>query len=135
MEKLTYINSLGESVILSNRPPFLLSGIDGLGDVEADVQTQKSPYQDGSTHVDSLLKERFINLQVSIVGKTKEHVSELREQLSRVFNPKLRGIVIYENGRVKRQIVASSEHVPKFPFGERKGRTQVSLVNLICLNP
>lgn len=135
MQKLTYTNSLGESVELSNRPPFLLSKIDGLGDVEADVQRQKSPYQDGSTYVDSLLQERFISLQVSIIGTSREDVSALREQLARVFNPKLAGLLVYENGRVKRQIYAYSEHVPKYPSGERVGKTQVSLINLVCPNP
>lgn len=135
MQKLIYTNSLGESVELSNRPPFVLSKPDGLGDVEANVQRQKSPYQDGTTYVDSLLKERFISFQVSIIGKSREDVSALREQLARVFNPKLAGLIVYDNGRVRRHIQAYSEHVPKYPSGERKGRTQVSLISLVCPNP
>ena len=118
MQKLIYTNSLGESVELSNRPPFLLSSIDGLGDVDADTQRQKSPYQDGSTYVDTLLQERFISLQVSIIGKSREDVSALREQLARVFNPKLAGLITYDNGRVRRQIYAYSEHIPKYPSAE-----------------
>lgn len=135
MQKLIYTNSLGESVELSHRPPFLLTSIDGLGDVDANIQMQKSPYQDGSTYVDSLLQERFISLQVSIIGKSKENVSALRERLGRVFNPKLAGLIIYDNGRVRRQIYAYSEHVPKYPSGERIGRTQVCSINLVCPNP
>lgn len=134
MQKLTYINSRGESIVFSHRPPFLLSKIEGLGDVDADVQRQKSPFQDGSTHVDTLLQERFLSLEISILGKDREDISAKRELLSRVLNPKLRGKVIYENGRVTREVEAFSEHVPKFP-NERGIRYQISLVSLICPNP
>lgn len=134
MQKLTYINSQGESIVFSHRPPFLLSKIEGLGDVDAEVQRQKSPFQDGSTHIDTLLNERFLPLEISILGKGREDISAKREQLSRVLNPKLEGMLIYENGRVVREIKAYSEHVPKFPT-DRGQNYQISLVSLICPTP
>lgn len=135
MQRITYTNSHGESIVLSHRSPFLLSKIDGLGDVEANVQMQKSPYQDGSTHVDTLLEPRFISMQVSIVGRSREDVSAYREQLARVFNPKLSGVILYENGRVSREIKAVPEHVPKYPSDDRGLTYQIALVNLVCPNP
>lgn len=135
MQKITYTNSRGDSIVLSHRAPFLLSKIDGLGDVEANVQMQKSPFQDGSTHVDTLLEPRYLSLQVSIVGKGREDVSAKREQLARVFNPKLSGTIVYENGRVSREIKAVPEHVPKYPSDDRGLTYQISLVNLVCPNP
>ena len=135
MQKITYTNSRGDSIVLSHRAPFLLSKIDGLGDVDANVQMQKSPFQDGSTHVDTLLEPRFLSMQVSIVGKGREDVSAKREELARVFNPKLSGVVLFENGRVSREIKAVPEHVPKYPSDDRGLTYQIALVNLVCPNP
>nr|WP_309099066.1 phage tail family protein [Fredinandcohnia onubensis] len=134
MQKITYINSNGDSIEFSHQPPFILSSIEGLGDVEADVQTQKSPKQDGSTHIATELSERYINMEISILGNGGEDISEKRSFLSRVLNPKLNGVLIYENGRIKREIKCASEHVPKFPKS-RSRTSQISLVNLICPNP
>ncbi|MET3658171.1 phage tail family protein [Sporosarcina psychrophila] len=135
MQKITYTNSRGDSIVLSHRAPFLLSKIDGLGDVDATVQMQKSPFQDGSTHVDTLLEPRFLSLQVSIIGRGREDVSAKREELARVFNPKLSGVILFENGRVSREIKAHPEHVPKYPSDDRGLTYQIALVNLVCPNP
>src|SRR5690625_3537331 len=101
MPKLTYINSRGESVTFSNRPPFILSNIEGLGDVDADVQTQKSPFQDGETHIDTTLEPRYIDMEISIVGKG---VDEYRRKLSTIMTPKLTGVLKYEDNNVVRTI-------------------------------
>lgn len=135
MRKLRYTNSRGETIEFSSRAPFILSGVDGLGDVVADVQRQKSPFQDGTTHIDSLLQERFVSLQVIIFGDNEEDISLKREQLGRVFNPKLTGRLVFENNRVMREIQAVPEHVPKFPSSDRGMSYQISLINLICPNP
>lgn len=134
MQKLRYTNSQGESIEFSNRPPFLLSKIEGLGDVGVEVQLQKSPFQDGSTHIDSLLQERFIALEICILGNSREDISIKRELLSGVLNPKLKGMLVYDNGRITRSIEAICEHVPKFLMD--KGNTyQICLINLICPSP
>lgn len=134
-EKLTITNSNGDSVVLSHRPPFLLSKIDGLGDVDAEVQMSSAPFQDGSTHIDTLLEPRFVEMQVSILSDSRGGVSAMREQLARVFNPKLSLLILFENDRVARQIKAVSEHVPKFPSDNRGSRFQIALVNLVCPTP
>lgn len=134
-EKLTITNSNGDSVVLSHRPPFLLSKIDGLGDVDAQVQMSRAPFQDGSTHIDTLLEPRYISMQISILSDGREGVSAMRERLARVLNPKLPLSLVYENGRVVRQIKAHSEHVPKYPSDSRGMRHQIALVNLICPSP
>src|SRR5690625_3793997 len=119
MQKVTYTNSNGESIVFSHHPPFILSKIEGLGDVEAEVQSQKSPYQDGETHIDTYLEPRFIEMEVSIVG---ENIEKHRRKLSRIMNPKLNGTLIYENGSVVREIKGINEHVPKFPSGDERNR-------------
>lgn len=124
---------MGEVVVFSNLPPFILSKIEGLGDVEADIQSQKSPYQDGETHIDTLLEPRFIEMEISVVG---ENIEENRRYLAKVMNPKLSGVLQYENNSIIRVINGVSEHVPKFPSGDDRNQVyQLALVNIKCPNP
>lgn len=137
MEKLTFINSRGESIVFDG-PPFYLVSVNGLGDVSATVQRQKAPYQDGSTRIGSTLEERVIPIEFLIVGENYAEVSEFRIKMARVLNPNLdEGILRYENGHVVREIKASAESVPFFPdgSGNRINEMQKGLVTLVASNP
>ena len=117
---------------------FLLANINGLGDVEANIQMQQAPYHDGATFVDSTLETRIITFEVMIVGKDDTDVSHKRSQLARIFNPKLgEGIIEYRYGDVVRIIDAVAESIPKFGagFANRGFRHQKSLIDLVCPNP
>lgn len=87
MRRLTYENQLGESIefYLS---PFLIESLEGIGEVETNFQEQSSPYQDGSTHIDSLLSPRFIDLEGAITKLNLKQIRELRRSMIRVCNPK-----------------------------------------------
>jgi Phage tail protein len=137
MQRIIYTNARGQSVELKSSAPFLLQSIDGLGDVDADIQTQKAPFQDGSTYIDSVLQERPISLEVVILAD-KSTLLEKRQYLASVFNPKLgKGVLRYENGETIREIEAVPEGVPVFPSGrENRGPIfQKAIVNLLCPNP
>ena len=130
MQKVTFINAVGEEIELY-RSPFFLAKIEGLGDVEADIQTQKAPGQDGSTYLNTILEERYIPIEVEIIKDF--HVN--RQTISRVFNPKLGpGTLIYENDKFIRRIQAVPEHVPKFN-DPRPRLTQNVVIDLVCHNP
>jgi hypothetical protein len=138
MKRIIFTNARGQSVELKSSAPFLLQSIDGLGDVDADVQTQKAPFQDGSTYIDSVLQERAISLEVVILSKDKPTLLQQRQFLASVFNPKLgKGVLRYENGETIREIEAVPDGVPVFPSGrENRGPFfQKALVNLLCPNP
>jgi phage-related protein len=136
MQKLTFTNERGQTVELGGAP-FILSKIDGLGDVDATLQLQKAPSQHGSTYTGSVLSERTISLEVTITGFDREDISVKRELLSSVFNPTIKGLVKFENGRVTRWIEAVSEHVPIFPSGieNRTYHFQKSMISLMCPSP
>ncbi len=130
MQKVTFINAKGESVELY-QSPFFLNNIEGLGDVDAEIYTQRSPEQDGSTPVYTTLEERAIPIEVVILKDLREN----RRKLSRIFNPKMGpGTLFYENGQVRWKIQAQSEHVPIFP-DHRPRNTQMATIDLICHNP
>lgn len=135
---LTFTNSRGESITFRDDSSFIISQITGLGDVDADVQMQRSPYQDGTTYIDSNLQPRPISFTVTILGDGDTDISYKRTQLARIFNPKLGvGTFEYKYGGVIRLIKAVAEHIPHFPTNEenRSSFHQVALVNLICPNP
>lgn len=138
MQKVIYTNSLGQSVSLANRPPYLLSSISGTGAPGVDIQLQKAPYQDGQTFVDALLEERVINLEVAIKETSKLALYQRRREISRIFNPKLGpGVLRYEYDGGALDISAVAESPPAFPIGRdaRGPNFQRALITLMCPNP
>jgi hypothetical protein len=130
MQRVTFTNSRGDSIELY-QSPFFLNKIEGLGDVNADVQKQKAPGQDGSTYIDALFEERHIPIEVVIL----EDLLTNRQFISKVFNPKLgEGTLTYENDMFTRSISAVPEHVPTFE-DVRPRKTQMVVIDLICPNP
>jgi Phage tail protein len=138
MQRIIFTNSRGQSVELKSSAPFLLQSIDGLGDVDADIQTQKAPFQDGSTYIDSVLQERAISLEIAILAADKSTLLQQRQYLASIFNPKLGpGKLRYENGENIREIEAVADGVPVFPSGQdnRGPIFQKAMVNLLCPEP
>lgn len=133
-EKVTFINARGQSIDLSNRRPFLLQSVDGKGNITATVQTQKAPYQDGATFIDSELEIRPMALNVNIHSSTSEELEELKQLLTTVFNPKLGpGKLIYSKGFTTREIKATVESIVQPVGKENNGmRYQRAVVNLLC---
>jgi len=135
--KIIFTNSRGDSVTLDSKP-FKLLWIDGTGGTFADVQTQKAPYQDGQTYIDSLFEQRYLELELAIFGSSREEVFQLRRQLNNIFNPKLGpGILRYEYPGGVREIEAVPETTPSFPIGVQNssGGFQRVFITLICPVP
>lgn len=137
METMTFTNSKGQSVELGNNPPFILTKIEGTGAVDVNIQSQKSPYQDGSTYLDNTLEPRPISIEVMLLADTIGEMTENRHRLLRVFNPKLGpGRLVYQLGNIKREIEAISELAPVFSdAGDFKDTMQPGLIQLYCPNP
>ena len=137
VEKVIYTNSRGQSIDLTSRRPFILESVDGRGGVEANVQMQSAPYQDGSTFIDTTLATRSITLSVSLVADSRDELNDLRHQISTIFNPKLGlGKLIYSNGNVEREIEVIVDGSPAYPVGDAKGKWfQRTAINLIAPNP
>ncbi|MCS5500870.1 phage tail family protein [Lysinibacillus sp. A4] len=140
METVTYTNRFGESVTFGG-PPFYLQNIEGLGDVSANLQTQKVPYEDGSTLIDVLLDERSIDITFLIVNAIDEGgyetVSRRRTEVARIVNPKLGpGTLRYENDYLVREILVVASSVPAFPDGDGRAKTlQKSMINFVAPDP
>ncbi|WP_438310792.1 phage tail family protein [Sporosarcina sp. FA9] len=137
MIKLNFTNTRGQTIELYSSP-FRLYKVEGLGDVEADIQMQKSPFQDGSTYTDALLMERYITLELKIEGKDEVELAVNRRLLSGTFNPKLGpGLLRYTDKGGSKEIMAVAEGVPSYPDGNTERGTwfQKALIFLVCPNP
>lgn len=133
MQKLTYINSRGESVTFGNTKPFILSHIDGTGGVSADIKTTKSPYQDGSTFSGVQLKDRLVQITGAVMAGTREEMYELRRQLARLLSAKGEGALIYANDARTYAIRAFPEGSPT--FNERHANNQLFSASFLCPDP
>lgn len=137
MEKITFINSKGQSIQLGNDGPFILTKIEGLSATNAHIQTQKSPYQDGESYIDNTLESRSLSIEIMVLADNREEMMINRRKMLQVFNPKMgQGRLIYEYGNIKREIKAISELAPVFPdAGDFKDTMQPGLIQLYCPNP
>lgn len=134
MQKVTFINARGESVVFGNSGPFVLQRIDGTANAPADIKTTKSPYQDGSSFVDVQLSDRDIPLQGFINAKSQQQLYERRRDLTRILNPKLGpGRLIYSNDFRSYAITAIPESGPE--FGERYVHAVLFTVNFVANDP
>ena len=137
MFKLIFENSRGEKVELFGAP-FRLIKVEGLGEVNADIQSQKSPYQDGDTLIDVMLEPRHITVELKIYGKDAEDTEVKRRLIASIFNPKLGlGTLKYVRGNEVKIIGAIAESVPSFPDGStnRNSTFQKVLLFLKAPNP
>ncbi|MGX2958049.1 phage tail family protein [Peribacillus sp. JNUCC 23] len=127
--------SANGDVIHFDGPPYYLQKVEGLGDVGANIQTQRTLFQDGSTYANSFLEERTISLDFLIDGE-QEGISAARIKISKALNPKLGlGTLRYENDYVVREIMAVANSLPFFPDSQRTEQFQKGSVDFICPNP
>lgn len=137
MFKLQYENSRGESIEIFDRP-YRLMAVDGLGDVQADLQSQRAPYQDGDMLIDVLLQPRYMKIELKITGKDAAETESNRRKFASIFNPKLGlGTLKYVRGDEVKIISALAESVPSFPDGptNRRPTFQKALLYLKAPNP
>lgn len=115
MRRLTYVNNRGESIEFYHSP-LLIESLTGIGEVDVNSHSQKSPYQDGDTYIDSTLEPRFPTLEGAITEKNLLKIKQYRQQILRVCNPKLGlgKLTLEMDGDVK-EIYGSLDGVPVFP--------------------
>lgn len=134
MQKVKYTNTKGESIEFGITPPLVLQRIEGTGNIDTSIQSQKSPYQDGRTYIDSKLEPRDLFLQTTIMSTDREEVFRWREEIQRVFNPKLgEGTLQYTTPRGTKSISVIADGTPV--FSKYRGETVECQVNLLANDP
>jgi Phage tail protein len=115
LRRLTFENARGESIVFY-LAPLLITSLTGIGEVDAELQSQKSPYQDGDTHIDTVLQPRYIDLEGAIIETDLKEIKKYRKNILRVCNPKLGlgKITLELDGDIK-EIYGVPDGSPVFP--------------------
>lgn len=134
---LEFESSNGDKITLGEYPYKLVNRLSS-ETTEADNQYQKSPYQDGSTHIDTLLEEMVLAYDLNLLASNKEELEERKEYLCKVMNPKNQvGILTRIIGDKVRTVEVVSDFVPTFAFGQfnRSPNRQKCLIQFTAPNP
>lgn len=104
IEKLTYINPRGESIVFSHASVFFAEKITGLSNVRNTIHTSSSAGQDGDTVIASKRDSGDIGIYGGINETDPDGMRKYRRQFSRIVVPKQGGTLVYEYGNFKRII-------------------------------
>lgn len=131
IEKLTYINEQGESIVFSHKSIYHTNEVSGLSGIRNAIYAVNSMGQDGDTYLGGRIESRDIEITGSINTRKKEEMLEYRRRLNRVLNPKFSATLVYEFGDFKR-IIDCKVNADTF---QRKYVFQDFTIQLICHNP
>ena len=130
---IKYINANQDELVFEK--DIKLVEINGTGAENVEIQTQKAPFQDGATLIDTLLNEREISLEVVLLGENRQDIYEKRRMVSNIFNSKLGvGKLVWEQEDITVASKAVSRGV-EFLGGESLGGYQRCVINLYAPDP
>lgn len=131
---ISFINANGETFEITGN--YMLKTWWGFGDLPSDIKTSKAPYQDGETHVDTIVEAKPFGFDFTIFGNDRQEVFDRRLNVIKHFNTKLGpGTLVWE------QEDGTTYHIDclakaTFPSGEAQSRNhQIAIVELYAPNP
>ena len=101
--KLTYINENGKSIELKYSFPYFFQRINGEDGLKNEILSFDSYNQDGYTVSNMKLSPRSIDITGVLKGNNSKEIEEHRKELLMIFNPKLKGTLVYEKDNEIRQ--------------------------------
>ena len=119
-------------------PNYLVTRYEGFANTPVELQTQKSPYQHGTTLIDTILSERNCNMNLIIIGRSKQEKMEKRRQLIKAFSPRIGmgKLKWYQEGLEKEFILeAMPDEAPMIPSGSEGVLHQEAVINLMAPDP
>ena len=93
---VTYTNTLGQSVVISNAGPYKLKSHSGFGVAENEIKTQQVYGLDGVQKLYSTIGLRDMEVEFFMLSSSFEENVERWKYVSKVFNPKLPGKLTYK---------------------------------------
>ena len=140
MQKLTYINLRGESVVFGGGPPYVFERVKGLGKPPVKVSATRGVYQHGETPRRALMEPRFVDVSFHIEGgESRAGLYQKREALMRLlaydhaFDGERQARLIYENDHGQWWINA----IPEGPDPDKRMQNWLlsSKLSFRCSNP
>ncbi len=134
-EKLTYINSRGETLEFSITSVFhcnVSKDVTGIAGIDNTIYKTKSMGQHGDTYISQRYEARDITIVGNINSRDKDRVLELRRQVEKILNAELEAKLIYTYKDFVRVIDCKVDGRPQFKRG--KVFMQYS-IPITCCNP
>jgi hypothetical protein len=141
MRRLTCTDSLGNVIVLGNpatgKIKYGITSLTGFDSAPINRFTQKSPYQDGDTHIDSLMDERIITVEGALyTPKNLTTIMADRRTLSQKLNPKLGTYtLLYEYDGGSKTCYATLSQSPIFANKEATEPFQKFQVTFVANDP
>lgn len=141
MQKVTYVNAYGESVVFGREPPVLLRSVSGFSRPDASIVSTQGAYQAGVSFRRIQMPTRSVQVQFDILPQeSREELYKERMRIERVLaggramkDGKL-GLLIYENDAGRWQIDAVPDGTVS--YGKRfLNAVAQNKVNFLCPNP
>ena len=126
--RLTYKNEIGGNIEISFFSPYTLINVEE--DLQNSITSTKQNLIHGTKYVSSTLNERAI--VISGVLECNKNIESLLSNLTRTFNPTIKGKLIAENICKKKSIEVCVESIPE--ISKEKGIVFYK-INLIALSP
>ena len=134
-EKLTYINSRGETLEFSIKSVFhcnVSKDVTGLDGIDNTIYRTNSMGQHGDTYIGQRYEPREITITGNINSVEKDRVLELRRMVEKVLNAELDGKLVYTYKDFVRVIDCKTDGAPRF----KRGNVFMTYsIPLICCNP
>lgn len=131
MKKISYINSLGVEFELNGKE-FLLQKFETNNNVN--IYNSKGIKQDGANYLGNNLDTRDVSLEFTVIGTTNKELIDYKDEINKVFNPKLNeGWIVYKDGVKERKIKCIVIKTPQ--FSDINIMVSKCLVFLIAHNP
>lgn len=134
-EKLTYINSRGETLEFSITSVFhcnVTKDVTGIAGIENTIYRTNSMGQHGDTYIGQRYEPREITIAGNINSTDKDRVLELRRKAEKILNAELDAKLVYTYKDFVRVIDCKVDGAPKF---QRKSVFMQYSIPLICCNP
>ena len=128
MEYFIYQNELGQKIELSLFSPYIFQNI--TESLSNDIVSTKQVGQDGERAESWTMGKRVITIQGSIV--VRNFYEELERNLLKILNPKLKGKLICNRERTKKEIPVILDELPTI---KRRGGTAEFTIDLQAYDP
>lgn len=134
MERFTYVNGYGKSIVIDYNGPNVLLGYEGLSSAEIIPRVTKGHKQIGNTLQDTSMGVRIITITYAVEASSLYDAYSRGIDNASAFNPLAgEGVLTYQNDAVQRSIRCSVTATPD--KGERNGTLIEYVVELTAQQP
>lgn len=121
----------GQSITFAHKRPYWLNKVEGIGQADFDVSSEKTASQDGELYKGATANKRNIVLTVSVIPPNGKTHDQIREEFFAFFVPRETGTLYFYDGDVARKIEYKAESC-EF---DMDGIFRDVIVSLVCPDP